>query len=101
MHELEKILLLMLTSHVVEMVSKNFLIFNILKCALLYIRDGCMVFRVRFATVSVCCQLDMPDDHLCENFQRLIDTASALKSKALSKYVMASRFSLGSSCYLE
>ena len=43
-----------------------------------------IIYWVSFVLV---CQLDMPDDHLCDNFQTLIDTVSALKSKALSKYL--------------
>jgi len=43
-----------------------------------------IMYWVSFVLV---CQLDMPDDHLCDNFQTLIDTVSALKSKALSKYL--------------
>lgn len=36
-------------------------------------------------------KLDMPDDHLRDNFQQLVDTISALKSKALSKLITGAR----------
>jgi len=54
-------------------------------CFLFSLSHSSSVLIYIYVLLVLGCQLDMPDDHLCENFQKLIDTASALKSKALSK----------------